>query len=139
MHQAPSTPLHTHQLTNNTPKHRTNVATINKLATKTLFSRASHFTRATFHTYLRFKLVIYYVIMVRWFECSQIFSYLAGGWFFNIYSWFYTGFLFRPKFSLRLALADFGGSVVGSPLRYQVLKNVAISILNSLSFLDVVS
>ena len=101
MHQAPSTPLHTHQLTNNTPKHRTNVATINKLATKTLFSRASHFTRATFHTYLRFKLVIYYVIMVRWFECSQIFSYLAGGWFFNIYSWFYTGFLFRPKFSLR--------------------------------------
>ena len=101
MHQAPSTPLHTHHLTNNTPKHRTNVATINKLATKTLFSRASHFTRATFHTYLRFKLVIYYVIMVRWFECSQIFSYLAGGWFFNIYSWFYTGFLFRPKFSLR--------------------------------------
>ena len=40
--------------------------------------------------------------MVRWFECSQIFIYLAGGWYFNIYSWFYTGFLFRPKFSLRV-------------------------------------
>ncbi len=46
----------------------------------------------------------------------------------------------RPHHScLSLALADFGGSVVGSPLRHQVLKNVAISIRDSLSFLDVVS
>ncbi len=78
MHQAPSTPLYTYQLTNNTPKHRTNVATIDKLATNTTFLRASPFIRTTCHTYFRFKVVIYFVIMVKWFEYSQIFIYLAG-------------------------------------------------------------
>jgi hypothetical protein len=34
-------------------------------------------------------------------DCSQLFWYLAGGWIFDIYSWFLTGSLFRPKCSIR--------------------------------------
>ena len=34
-------------------------------------------------------------------DISQLLLYLAGGWIFNIYSWFLSGFLFWPKCFIR--------------------------------------